>query len=345
MSAPPPSLPSTAGIGPDPEALSTADAERKAEIGQEAQHWFLALLDRPTAAKRAAALAWRQADPAHEDAWLRFEAGWQAAASPASRLARDEAGELAQYLQAMDDRKATRKWTAVAIAGLLALGLSGALWLERPHLLQDLAADHVTGRGERRSVTLADGTTVLLDADSALDVDYSPGLRHVTLLRGAGFFDVTHSDVPFVVAAAGGEVRVMGTGFDLRLLEKGAAVTLDHGRVAVRSAEGAQVILQPGETTRFDAAAVEPAKAVDLQDSLAWRGGRYVFYQARLADVVDEIARYRPGRIVLTSAALAEEKVTGSFTLADPDAALASLQASVGFRMDVLAGRLVVISK
>lgn len=318
----------------------------EAEIGEEARAWFVRLLQQPAAAERARFEAWRAADPAHDAAFRKVEAAWDASGKPGARAAAREAERLAVYLEAMDRAKAQRKTGrrlgAASIA--LALLLGAGIWLERPNLLQDWAADHVTPRGERRMVTLSDGSTALLDADSAIAEDHAGGERRVRLIRGGAFFDVLASGTPFVVEAADGAVRVLGTRFDVRLLAEGGVVTLEHGSVAVEAGEGAgRAVLEPGQQVRFDGSGVGAVEDVDLGDALAWRGGRLVFYRARLADVVREVERYRPGRVVIVGAALAGERVTGSFPLADTDAALRSLQASVGFRMNGVAGRLIVI--
>ncbi|MFT8209533.1 MAG: FecR family protein [Symbiopectobacterium sp.] len=199
-------------------------------------------------------------------------------------------------------------------------------------------------KGERRDVTLADGSRVLLDADSAFSVEVTPQLRRVHLLRGAAFFDVTPSQTPFVVATAAGDVRVLGTQFDVRLIDDAALVTLAKGSVAV-TAGGAvtPAMLKPGQQVWFSATVTHAPVSVNVADEMAWREGCYIFYRARLADVVREVERYRPGRILIPASALANERVTGSFSLADSDVALVSLQASVGFQMRKVTERLVIL--
>lgn len=318
------------------------------EVETEARAWFISLLSDPTPQKRAAFEAWQEADPIHADAFRAIAIAWEASEQPGKRLAEAEADELAVYLKAMDgaksQRKTARRLTGLALILLCLLG--GAAWLERPHILQDMTADYVSPRGERTTITLADGSKILLDADSALSEDFTAGERHVRLLRGAAFFDVTHDEAhPFVVATDVGEVRVLGTRFDVRLSEGRGVVTLAQGSVSVTAGTtGARTVLAPGQQARFDNRGIAGVESVDLEDSLSWRNGRFVFYRARLADVVNEIARYRRGRIVIASNTLADERVTGSFMLDDTDAALASLQASVGFRVNTLASRLTVIT-
>lgn len=326
------------------ESLPTT--ERDAAPAEQAQAWFVTLLGETTATQRTEFTRWLNADPAHLDAYRNVEATWHMMEGPGHRLAEREADELSVYLEAMDRNKRERKIAGkLGLAVLLAVVvLAGGLWLERPGLIDDLGADYATGRGERRTVTLTDGSTVLLDADSAFSLDMSANSRRVHLLRGGAYFEVTPSSVPFVVEVADGTVSVLGTGFDVRLVNDGGSVTLAHGRVAVRAGEqSSQTILAPGEQVRFGYEGVADVQSVDLNDALAWRGGRYTFYQARLGDVVAEIQRYRKGRILIVSASLADERVTGSFPLADTDAALQSLQASVGFALHSLGGRLTVV--
>jgi transmembrane sensor len=322
--------------------MASTENPKFPDMRETARHWFVTLIDAPSPADQAEFEKWVNADPAHLEAYQAIEATWYAMENPGKRMADKEANELSVYLEAMDRAKRGRRTSrrlatlSVVLAGLVA----GAVWLERPGLIEDFRADYVTERGERRNIILVDGSSVLLDADSALVA----GERRVRLIRGGAFFEVVPSSIPFVVEAANGEVRVLGTGFDVRLLQNGASVTLAHGRVSVRTeAQAGPTVLQPGEQVQFGPEGVAAAHPVALEDALAWRGGRYTFYGARLGDVVEEIGRYRNGRIVIATSALADERVTGSFSLSDTDEALSSLQASVGFAMHRLTSRMIVI--
>ncbi len=318
----------------------------EAAIRKAAREWFVALLDSPSAAKQAEFENWLRSDPAHYKAYQAVESTWHATERPGEILAAREAEELSVYLRAMDRaKKQTKTFRRLStLSVILLLLLAGGVWLERPGLLEDLTADYTTVRAERRTITMEDGSTIELDADSALSSEYAQNERRVKLIRGGAFFSVVPSTIPFIVEAASGEVRVLGTRFDVRLSEDGASVTLEHGRVAVSMANQTDTaVLDPGQQVHFGAAGIDPVRMVDVSDALAWRDGRFVFYRARLSDVVREIERYRKGRVVIATSKLADELVTGSFVLSEPDAALASLQASVGFRMNTIAGRLTIL--
>ncbi|MCO4316942.1 FecR domain-containing protein [Phyllobacterium sp. 21LDTY02-6] len=315
-------------------------------IRREARQWFLRLRETGKGVDHQDFQLWLQASEEHERAFRLVEEAWNATEAPGVRLAEQEAAQLSRYLQAMDRGKAQRRVSKRlgGAAALLCLLLGVGLWLEQPNILQNLTADYSSGKGERRSINLSDGSVALLDADSALAVHYTTDERRVRLLRGAVFFDVSHTGLPFIVETDFGDIRVLGTRFDVRLLDDEGVVTLERGKVLIASENPQQQpILEPGQRARLDRKGVAAVENISIDDALAWHNGRFVFYRARLSDVVKEIERYRPGRIVIVTAGLASERVTGSFSLGDPDAALLSLQASVGFQINTVANRLTIL--
>lgn len=315
-------------------------------IDDIALNWFALLRNEASPAQRAEFETWIAASPAHRAAYRRAESLWAATGDASLRAADRDAEALSRHLDAIKThrrRKSLRKGGTV-VAGILGLALVTGIWFERPHLLQDLRADIVTGRGERRTVALPDGSSLLVDADSALVTDLSPRGRRVTLLRGGAFFAVARTGAPFVVEAGGGEITVVGTRFDVRTAEQGSIVTVSEGKVTVAApGRNAAALLEKGQQIRFDAKGAEPPRSVDLDEAMSWHDGRFAFYQARLGDVIDEIRRYRKGRIVVLDPELANRRVTGSFSLDDPDQALESLRATVGFAVSRLGPRLIVL--
>jgi transmembrane sensor len=153
--------------------------------------------------------------PAHRQAYAQAQALWRQTEAPAARLAAEEQAGLQQYLEAM--RRPARKphWQRFAVAACLVLALGGVAGWQPQHWLQDLRADY-TSAEQVRQVTLADGSQLTLDAGTAIGVDFDQGERRVRLLRGAAFFQVTHTGAPFLVDANGGQVRVLGTQFEVR---------------------------------------------------------------------------------------------------------------------------------
>ncbi|MGX1788256.1 FecR family protein [Bosea sp. NPDC055332] len=317
------------------------------QIEKQAIAWFTRMNGRPSAADHEDFARWLAASAAHEQHYANVQRLWTDLGPLADAVAPHDATALAGPLQKIEELRRQRRSSKVAAGVVLSLLLCvamGWLWLERPHLFQDWQADYATARAEQRNLTLADGSTVLLDADSAITVDFTATERRVELLRGTAFFNITPGQVPFAVAARNGEARVLGTRFEVAAEDREVSVTLDSGSVEVALRDGGgRLVLKPGESVAYGAGGLGGAHAVDLAETTAWRQGRYIFTNARLADVLERIGRYRGGRILVTSGALADQRVSGNIALRDGNAALAAVQSSVGFQVTTL-GRLTLVS-
>jgi len=309
---------------------------------QVALNWHQRLLAQPSAAERAAFDRWLYAEPAHVQAYANVQALWAATEQPAQRMAAEDAAALAHYLRAMDApprARASRWWLgslATAASVLLMLGLLG--W-QPQRWLDSVRADYVSAPGQLRQITLADQTVVLLDADSAVQVRFTDQQRRIELLRGAAYFHVSHTGQPFVVSAADGEAQVLGTQFEVRLQEQGAQVTVQSGRVGVTAHPGdtAQV-LSANQQVSYQHGQAGALHGIDSDASLAWRQGWLTFYQTPLSDVLDDVQRYSPNRIVLLDPALGQQRISGSFPSQDPEKVLDSLASVVGFQRQTVLG-------
>ncbi|WRH93255.1 FecR family protein [Pseudomonas fluorescens] len=314
---------------------------------QAAFAWLSLLHDRPSAGDQLTFSQWLRADPAHAEAYAQAQVVWELSESPARTLADEEALALQGYLDAMDRprRPQLLRWSgALAMAACLLLMVSLGTGWQPQRWIDDLGADYVSAPGEIRTVTLADQSQVTLDGDSAIAVDFSRGERHVQLRRGAGFFTVTHTGEPFVVAAEKGEARVLGTQFEVRLQPHGAQITVLSGRVGVTAdRDGEQQVLTAGQQVAYGEGTAQKLHAVDSEAQLAWRQGWLTYYKSTLGDVVDDLRRYYPGRIVLLNDELAARKVSGSFPSKDPQAVLSSLQGVMGFEQHQVLGHLIIL--
>lgn len=321
----------------DPENL--ANHEPNDSIAMD---WFIRRRDGGSAQERADFDCWLKADSRNQAAYTNVEAMWDRLYEAGELLLREEDRELRALLAAMDaNRKATpRRTMAASVAGVVCLLLlASAVWLKRPHLLQDLRADDITARGEQRTITLPDGSTALMDADSAIALKFTTSDRRVILLRGAAFFSVVHTGEPFEVEAAGGEERVLGTRFAVRIEDNGASVTVSEGRVAVSLPGFALATLTAGEQVAYGPSGLSRIVAVNLDKAMAWERGLLIFYNTPMQSVVAELGRYYRGRILIMNDELSRQPVTGNFRTDDPEAALVSLQKVVGFkRYDILGG-------
>jgi transmembrane sensor len=318
------------------------------EQQQAALDWLSLLHDKPGSVDQLNFSRWLQSDPAHVEAYAQAQVIWEMSEGPAARLAAEDSAALNALLRAMDASPRThsvRRWSAgLAMAASLLLMVSmGAGW-QPSRWASDLGADYVSAPGQLRTVTLADQSEVTLDADSAIAVNFRNGERHVQLRRGAAFFHVSHTGEPFVVDAMGGQTEVLGTRFEVRLEPDGAQVTVLSGRVGVKAAPGMQPrILGAGQRVAYDQSMTTDPQTVDPQTQLAWRQGWLNYYRTPLVDVIDDLSRYYPGRIVVMNAALGEKRISGSFPSKDPEAVLAALKSVVGFEEYSLLGRVIVL--
>ncbi|SDP54903.1 FecR family protein [Pseudomonas arsenicoxydans] len=314
---------------------------------QAALAWLCLLHDQPSSGDQLTFSHWLQADPAHAEAYAQAQVLWELSEGPARTLADEDAFALQGYLNAIDSsrRNNVRRWSgALAVAACLLLMIGFGVGWQPSRWVDDLGADYVSAPGQIKTVTLADQSQVTLDADSAIAVDFSRGERHVQLRRGAGFFSVTHTGDPFVVEAEKGQARVLGTQFEVRLQAHGARVTVLSGRVGVTADKHAEPqILTAGQQVAYGEGSAEKLHAVDSEAQLAWRQGWLNYYKATLAEVVQDLQRYYPGRIVLLNDELAARRLSGSFPSKDPQAVLNSLQGVVGFEQHSALGHLIIL--
>lgn len=241
---------------------------------------------------------------------------------------------IAMQPAAADERRVSRmRWGAAAA---VAVAVLGALSLSRWE-----AGRYATGLGEQRVFTLADGSVVSLNTQSALKVDLSSNRRAITLLKGEAFFRVAHdASRPFEVQAGEATVRAVGTQFNVRMAAQATVVSVLDGTVEVREAAKAlgsaaepafALRITKGEETQIPAPSARLADQSPLtrssdraaQRAAAWTQGRVDFDTASLIDVIAEFQRYQTLSVQIDDRATEELKLTGSFDVHDPDSALA----------------------
>ena len=317
------------------------------EQERTALQWLSVLHDQPDSGDQATFSRWLHADPAHAEAYAQAQVVWELSEVAGNTLANEEALVLQRYLSQMNVSRRHRlaRWSSgLAVAACLLLMVGVFAGWQPMRWLNDLGADYVSAPGQVRTLTLADQSEVTLGADSAIAVNFSGNERHVELRRGVAFFHVTHTGQPFVVDADGGEARVLGTEFEVRLQPGGAQVTVLSGRVGVKADKQApQQILTADQQVAYAAGTADTVHRVDSLAQLGWRTGWLTYYKTPLADVVADLKRYYPGQIVLLNAQLGERRISGSFPSQDPQTVINSLQGVLGFEQHNLLGRVIVL--
>lgn len=223
-------------------------------------------------------------------------------------------------------RSAKRPRLAAAAGVLLACGAAFLAWSQRN-------VSYETGIGEQRFVTLADGSTVVLNARSRMAVRFDEGGRHIELLAGQALFDVAaDSRRPFVVTSGETRVRAVGTQFDVYKKRTGTVVTVVEGRVAISSPaiEQKNPLISAGEQVTVTPDAIRAPAAVDIAAATAWTQRRLVFNATRLADVAEEFNRYNPRPLIVEDEALGQIHISGIYSSTDPASLLGFLRLQPG---------------
>jgi transmembrane sensor len=241
--------------------------------------------------------------------------------------------------------RAWTTWAAVA-ATLAAFAITLTL---QSWLVTRLQADYRTGTGEQATTTLADGSVLQLNTQAAIVVHYTDTTRRVDLLDGEAVFRVMKDAArPFLVQAQNGQVRAVGTEFLVKKTTDGTLVTVLEGVVEVRTtqdeqASGASVRVEAGQHVRYGPTfGVGPVERADLRLATAWQRGKLIFESAPFGTVIEEINRYRPGRIVLLSSGLSGHPVSGVFDLDRLDSAVATIEHTLPVKSVHLTDRFVL---
>jgi transmembrane sensor len=281
-------------------------------------------------AERAELDAWLDADARRMGAFVRAQAIW----SDADRVAALDPGASAIAQQAAPPR---RYLLAASIAALFVVGILAAFAVTFGYF----SGREVTDRGEIRRITLADGSTIVLNTSSVVRVQFSDDERRVVLREGEATFNVAHdTQRPFIVQARDVAVKAVGTSFNVRLRPSGVAVTVAEGVVEVMRPTEAKVeeVRVLGRNRQITAAPAHPMALAELTNEqlsnrLAWQEGLLVFDGDHLAQAISEVNRYSPFPVVLDSSRLADRAFVGVFRVGDArafaDAAAAAFGAHV----------------
>jgi ferric-dicitrate binding protein FerR (iron transport regulator) len=270
------------------------------DLSDDALDWQVLLHSgHASATDRSHYQRWCQLSPAHAEAAREAEALWQDLGHTPT----------AQVFEAAPARRSKRHWARGIAASLVLLVAGYSGWQQVPVWL----ADYHTGIGEQQSITLADGSRVLLNSGSALNVAFSASERRVTLQAGEALFETADDPRPFVVETAGEAVQ-------------GSAATFSVRR-------DGHVVLAKGEARLGDHSL---AIAADASAQTAWQRGKLIFNGKPLGQVLAELERYQHGRILLSDHKLSALEVSGVFDLNEPQALLRTLEQRYGLKVTYL---------
>lgn len=309
-------------------------------IIREAATWLMTLHGgEATEADQKAWQRWRSRSPEHQRAWLCAQKINNAFCDIPSELAMPVLDRPVSYQQ---------RRTALKALSLLFTAVPAA-WLASKLPWEEWTAEYQTGTGERRDVALADGSQLMLNTASSVDVKFDAAKRLVQLYTGEMLVttgrDQRMPARPFLVQTRNGMLRALGTRFDVRQEGMRSHVAVFDGAVEVmpQRSTGKALVLKAGQQCVFTANGVEPVQKADGAAAL-WSQGVLVAEKMRLADFIDELARYRHGRLVCDPA-VADQLVSGAFQLNDTDQVLFLLSKVLPVRVEKISRYWVTVTK
>ena len=298
-----------------------------------------------TVADHAALAKWLDRTPQNRKTYERTSAAWGLAQGlQSSAVARQYLAESA--VKARPARRAPPKTTMMfGLAGGLAAAAIALMVLPERGV-------QTTGPSEIRAVALEDGSTVWLNGDSKLKVDFTAPERRVVLERGEAFFKVAHdASRPFVVEADTRRIVVTGTQFDVRRAPQAVDVSVTEGHVKVDQAVlhgdagGPVTALSAGDDAHFTAGQAEPAVArgVVAQHKGAWHEGRVYVDDLPLGTAIDEMNRYNHVKIVLGDEGLRNQTLSEPyFRIGDVESEVFAIEHVFNLKEKREAGRIVL---
>lgn len=187
---------------------------------------------------------------------------------------------------------------------------------------QQWSADYRTAVGQQRELTLADGSKITLNTDTAIDVRFDANQRLIHLREGEILVqtapDISPLARPFLVSTRQGRMQALGTRFTVRELQPRTHLAVLEGAVKVELADNRQttpLIVNAGQRTDFSSHTFGQLSVADRYVG-AWSQGMLMADKMRLPDFVEELTRYRRGFVRLDPA-IADLRISGAYPISD----------------------------
>lgn len=333
--------------------MIVSDEREQTDSADEAAQWLVRLDAGPLSQDEQRAFdAWQAHHPAHRKLFQEMTNLW----SSFDRLP-ENPRLIPVVAPVVSPRRSINGWGLPVLHWVSSAALAASVVLAVTWVISEwpvLTSDHRTAAGERRTVTLDDGSTVHLNVSSALSIDFTASERRVTLVKGDAVFAVSPDPSrSFRVEAGEVTATALGTEFLVRHDPAHVVVTvLDH-RVSVAASErsaGASertgLTLEPGQQISYEPSkGLSPIRQADLRSVTAWRRGKIIFEGEPLGSVIEELNRYHKGRIVIVDSDLRSMRVNGVFQAADPVQVITALEQTLQIHSTRLTDYFIVLHR
>ncbi|MGJ7543778.1 FecR family protein [Variovorax sp. LT1R16] len=321
------------------------------ELQLQAAAWLRRLTSGDVRPRDAQAFQqWKRISPAHQAAFEEVKRRWQVMKPALGELLRTDPSSAALHRRTlaragMNAGAGRRAFVgaavgAAAVAGVAVMRPPLGLWPSAG----EWAADYRTATGEQQTLAFTEHVSVMLNTRTSIRRELkehrTTGLQ---LVAGEVAIDLQNSDLAFVVAAGAGRSTFGSGRLEVRDIEGNVCVTCIDGVVRVEHPSGTRA-LHSGQQVIYDAAGIGRVTQTDPDNVSAWRKGELVFKDVPLGRVIDEINRYRSGRVMLANSSAGKSAVSGRFYVESLDTALSQLQHSFNLKARWLPAGVVILS-
>lgn len=309
-------------------AVTRNVADISPQIAQCAVEWLVELqaADHDEATHEAFQ-RWLAAHPDHKLAWQHIETVNTRFNGLASPLGSAVAKAVLTPRRSLKRRQIIKTLVVILFAG------STGWWVDEKIPWLAWTADERTHIGQRRNITLADGSRVVLNTDTAINIRFTANERRLQLVRGEILVTTNQDSAsiarPFIVETAQSELRPLGTRFTIHQQTTSNRLSVFEGAVEIRLRQDINYrhIVQAGEQVDFSNQGIHEIHPAD-DTSTAWSNGMIIASSMRLANFLAELDRHRPGKLNCDPA-VADLRVSGTYPLTDPEDILDALQTTL----------------
>ena len=237
--------------------------------------------------------------------------------------------------------------------GLAATAAAGGYLLVHPPLglwpsFAELTADYRTGTGQQRRIAFEGSVSVQMNTQTTIAMLPAPSgasvVERIELISGEAAITTGPQGVrPFVVMAARGQTTATSARFNVRNDDATVCVTCLEGDVDVEH-QGRIAKVGAKQQVTYTAEGLTSTTAADPDAVMAWQRGLLVFRNDPLARVIDELNRYRPGKIILMNAESGRQSVLATFRIDRIDEFVSRLQTVFGLKARGFPGGIVLLS-
>lgn len=303
------------------------------EISQKATEWYVRLqADDVSADDFTEFEQWLKQDQRHQQAWQCLE-------DFGLSLEKVKHPLLQPALAAIEkqDQIEHHLFTPKSLIWLLVFGGSvlGLYTAQQQQLWQQWQADYKTKTGEQRRLDLADGSHIILNTDTAINVTYDQQQRHIELIKGEIHIEVVQDTQkrPFYVQNRDGLMQDIGTTFNIRQYDQHSVLSVSEGEVQITTQKSKQVAhVLANKQVLFSKTAIQPI--VDAQPQYStWTKGILNVYKMPLTEFLTELDRYHSGKLYYDYR-IADLEVSGVFPMQDSEKVLKTLEQGLPIKVE-----------